>query len=332
MRAMGSKLATKQRGDRGTVMKVAAGRQFFVSFGEEARQIVPDLNWALFEPDGTWSDVAEDADLVVLAGDSYTPAFIEAAANFNGPSWAHTEDAGTDGFFYDAMHSKGTIISHSPGANAPEVAEFAVGLVLHSAKRLKQYAVLQRERRWQELELQSLSDKTALVIGLGSIGGRIALMLKAFGMRVLGIRQSEGQVRGVDRQGTQGHLDEFLLQADFVILALPGSAATKDFIAESELALMKSTATLINVARGALVNMEALKGALRTGVIYEAYLDVFPTEPWPKDDELWAFSNVFLTPHTASTSPLYLPRVGRAWLENLRRFSHGKDLLHRVSA
>ncbi len=313
-------------------MKVAAGREFFISFGEEARKIVPELRWALFEPDGTWSDVGKDADLVVLAGDSYTPAFIEAAANFIGPSWAHTEDAGTDGFFYDAMHSKGTIISHSPGANAPEVAEFAVGLVLHSAKRLKQYALLQKERRWKELELQSLSDKTALVVGLGSIGGRIALMLKAFGMRILGIRQSEGQVRGVDLQGTPGHLDEFLSQADFVILALPGSAATKDLIAESELALMKSNATLINVARGALVNMAALKEALSTGGIYEAYLDVFPTEPWPKDDDLWAFPNAFLTPHTAATSPLYLPRVGRAWLKNLRRFSNGQDLLHCVSA
>ena len=93
---------------------------------------------------------------------------------------------------------------------------------------------------------------------------------------------------------------------------------------------MKSTATLINVARGAIVDIEALKEALRTGAIRQACLDVFPTEPLPADDDLWDMPNVFITPHTASTSPLYLPRVAELWLENLRRYVRGEELLHRV--
>src|SRR5262249_36607013 len=108
----------------------------------------------------------------------------------------------------------------------------------------------------------------------------------AFGMYVLGIRRSPEVLAQVDAQGTLADLPDFLPVADFVVLALPFTEENRGLIGKSALALMKKTATLINVARGAIVDVAALKEALQTGQLRQACLDVLPTEPWPADDDL----------------------------------------------
>lgn len=311
-------------------MKVAAGRTFFDHCSARAYEIVPHLRWALFDTDCSWSESPADCDLVVLAGDAYTPAFIEAVSQLPELRWAHSEDAGTDGPFYEAMRRKGVAVTHSPGANAPEVAEFALGLMLWSAKRLGEFRDNQRTHSWKLLGLDSLSDKTVLVVGLGAIGKRIATLAKSLGMRVLGIRRSAQAVAQVDHLGTIADLPRLLPVADFLILALPLTQDTRGLIGTPELALMKPTATLINVARGAIVDVPALRAALVAGQLRQACLDVLPTEPWPTEDDLWDVPNLFLTPHNAWSSPLYLPRVAEVWLENLRRYVQGEGLLHRA--
>jgi phosphoglycerate dehydrogenase-like enzyme len=311
-------------------MKVAAGRSFFNYVNVRAHEIAPDLGWALTDAEGSWSEPPDDCDLIVLAGDAYTSAFVERVVKLSGIRWAHTEDAGTDGPFYEAMRARGVIVTHSPGANAVEVAEFAFGLLLWSAKRLGEFHEQQRTHRWKLLALESLSDKTMLIVGLGAIGSRIAALAKAFGMRVLGIRQSAGRVAGVDQQGTLADLPRFLTLADFVVLALPLTPETHGLIGKVELASMKPTATLINVARGAIVDVAALQEALAAKQIRHACLDVLPTEPWPAEDSLWDIPRLLLTPHNAWSSPLYLPRVAELWLENLRRYVRGEALLHRA--
>ena len=313
------------------LMKVAAGRSFFDHVHTEAKEVVPDLRWVLTAADGSWSESPEDCDLVVLAGDTYTSAFVETVLKLPAVRWAHTEDAGTDGRFYDTMRARGVTVTHSPGANAAEVAEFALACMLWSAKRLGDLRDNQRAHRWQLLTLDSLTDKTVLVVGLGAIGTRVAALATAFGMRVLGIRRSSATVAHIDEQGTLTDLPRFLPAADFVVFALPFTEENRGLIGKAELGLMKKTATLINVARGALVDVAALKEALQTGQLRHACLDVLPKEPWPADDELWDTPRLLLTPHNAWSSPLYLPRVARLWLENLRRYVRGEELLHRIS-
>ncbi len=311
-------------------MKVATGRAVFEHFGAAAQEIIPDLEWALIDENGSWSGAPEECDLIVWAADAYQDAFVDAVIEIPSPRWAHTEDAGIDGRFYDAMRDKGAMVTHSPGANAPEVAEFALSLLLWSAKRLGNFRDAQRAHEWTKLKLESLSDKTVLVLGLGAIGGRIAGYAKGFGMRVLGIRRSTKAAANVDRQGTLADLDDYLPEADFVIIALPFASQLKGLIGKAALARMKSTATLINVGRGALVDVPVLKQALLDGQIESACLDVLPTEPWPADDDLWDIPNVFITPHNAALSNLYLQRVGNLWIENLRRYSRGEALLNRA--
>ena len=311
-------------------MKVAAGRGFYERYGTAAQEIAPDLNWALIDADGSWSAAPEDCDLIVLAGDAYTSAFVAVTSQLSTPRWAHTEDAGTDGPFYDAMRAKQAMLTHSPGANAPEVAEFAFSFILWSAKRLGDFRDQQRAHEWQLLDLDSLSDKTIVIVGLGAIGSHIARYAKGFGMRVLGLRQSATGVEHVDQQGTLSDLHTFLPDADFVVLALPLTPQTQGLIGKAELDLMKPTATLVNIARGAIADMAAVRDALTSGQLRHVCLDVLPTEPWPQDDPLWDVPNLFFTPHNAWSSPLYLPRVAEVWLENLGRYVRGEALLHRA--
>ena len=312
-------------------MKVAAGREFFERYGAAAQEIVPDMQWALIEADGAWSQSPRDSDLIVYAADAYTNAFVEAVIQIPVPRWAHTEDAGIDGLFYDVMREKQAALTHSPGANAPEVAEVAFSFVLWSAKNLGELREHQREHRWKTLRLESLSDKTMLIVGLGAIGSRVATYGKAFGMRVLGIRRSTEAVANVDRQGTMADFSAFLPEADFLVLAIPIALEVVGLIDQRALALMKQTATLINVGRGALVDIPALKQSLQEGHLRHFCTDVLPTEPWPADDDLWDLPNVLITPHNASSSPLYLKRVGDLWIENLRRYVRGGDaMLHRA--
>ncbi len=311
-------------------MKVAAGRGFYERYGTAAQEIAPDLNWALIDADGSWSASPEDCDLIVLAGDAYTSAFVAVTSQLSTPRWAHTEDAGTDGPFYDAMRAKQAMLTHSPGANAPEVAEFAFSFILWSAKRLGDFRDQQRAHEWQLLDLDSLSDKTLVIVGLGAIGSHIARYAKGFGMRVLGLRQSATGVEHVDQQGTLSDLHAFLPDADFVVLALPLTPQTQGLIGKVELDLMKPTVTLVNIARGAIADIAAVRDALTSGQLRHACLDVLPTEPWPQDDPLWDVPNLFFTPHNAWSSPLYLPRVAEVWLENLGRYVRGEALLHRA--
>src|SRR5207244_13014184 len=108
------------------------------------------------------------------------------------------------------------------------------------------------------------------------------------------------------------------------------SEENRGLIGKSTLALMKKTATLVNVARGAIVDVAALQEALQAGRLRQACLDVLPTEPWPADDDLWDVPRLVLTPRNAWSSPLYLPRVAQLWLENLRRYVRGEELLHKI--
>jgi len=311
-------------------MHIAAGQSFVGQVDHRARILVPDLHWVVINADGSCAEPADSCDLLVLAGESYTAQFVEAVLKIPAVRWAHTEDAGTDGLFYDTMRARGVTVTHSPGTNAIEVAEFAFGQILWSAKRLGAFRDNQRAHRWQLLGLESLSDKTILVVGLGAIGQEVAKFAKAFGMRVLGIRQSPAVVANVDQQGTLADLSQLLPVADFVVLAVPLTDQTRELIGARELTCMKPTATLINVARGAVVNVQALKEALQAGTIRQACLDVLPTEPWPANDDLWDVPNLFLTPHNAWSSLMYLPRVADLWLENLQRYVNGHELLHQV--
>ena len=311
-------------------MKIAAARDFHDRVAEAAAAVCPDIEWALTDESGAWTAPPEGSEAIVYAGVAYTETFVDDMLSITPPKWAHTEDAGIDGRFYDEMRAKGVPVTHSPGANAPEVAELAFAGLMWAAKRLNEFREGQRAHRWDKLMLPGLSATTVLIVGLGAIGSRVAHYARAFGMTVHGIRRSPEPVPGVDRQGVLADFAAFLPDADFVVLAVPIADDTAGMVDRAALARMKDTAVLVNVGRGALVDVDALRDALATGGIAAAFLDVMPVEPWPAESDLWDIPNLFITPHNGSLSPLYAERVAELWLENLKRYRAGEPLLHRA--
>lgn len=171
------------------------------------------------------------------------------------------------------------------------------------------------------------------IVGLGSIGREVARLAKAFGMRVIATRRSAkliSRARYVDILLPREHQIELLSDSDFVVLTLPLTPETRRLIGEKELRAMKSTAYLINVARGGIVDEEALIHALNARWIAGAGLDVFATEPLPADSRLWELPNVIFTPHIGGATEDYVLRATKVFHENLRRYLNGKKLLNVV--
>ena len=293
-------------------MKILAGRNFYSQFGQKAMDIWPECDWVLFESDGSWSTSPYEAHLAVLIDDAYCQQFKDTILKAPDINWVHTENTGVDSPFYRELLIRDILLTRSPGANAPEVAEFVFSVILWKAKRLDTFHYQQQSGLWQRQQLQSLSDKTILVLGLGAIGSSIVRIAKSFDMNVLGIRRTNQHIDGVDKLGTLSALPEFLPQADIIVIALPLTSLTDNLIGNVEFEMMKDTVLLVNVARGRLVDINALKKYLSMKRDMYACLDVIPQEPLPEDDELWDYPNVFITPHIAWSSPLYRTRAAMA--------------------
>jgi len=166
------------------------------------------------------------------------------------------------------------------------------------------------------------------LIGLGSIGRRVARMAYATGMRVIAVREhvEKGRTEGVETVLPPAKLDELLKQSDYVVVAAPLLAETEGLINAARLAVMKPDAYLINVGRGPQVNVDDLVEALRSRRIAGAALDVFEKEPLPADSPLWGAENLLITPHTAGLTDKLWNRHYELFSENLRRYLTGQPL------
>jgi phosphoglycerate dehydrogenase-like enzyme len=275
---------------------------------------------------GRW---LREADVAVIAGDLDDRHL--AAPKLR---WIHCDHAGLNKSARPEVFEKGLLVTSSAGRSAPALAEHAMLFMLTFAYQLPRFMAAQREHRWgiegQE-RLRGLIGRTVGIVGLGNTGRELTARAKAFGMTVLGYRRSAQPVDGVDRLFAYERgdsLDDLLAASDYVVLATPLSDATHHLIGARELGLMKPTAVLVNMARGAVVDEAALIDALRARRIAGAGLDVFETEPLPPDSPLWDLPNVLITPHTTPQVP---DRTGRSLeiiCENARRYRAGERMLN----
>jgi len=184
----------------------------------------------------------------------------------------------------------------------------------------------QKDKRWQPRSYRPAKDITLGIVGLGSIGQHLAKTAAGFDLRVIGLNRSGSSCEAVEQVYTQESLSDFLANADYLVLTLPDTANTRHFINADTLAMMKSSAVLINVGRGSLVDENDLVTALQQGQIKAAVLDVFETEPLSQDSMLWEQPNAFVTPHVAAAS--FPQDVIEIFVENYARFTSNEPLLH----
>ncbi|MFN8533545.1 MAG: D-2-hydroxyacid dehydrogenase [Dehalococcoidia bacterium] len=242
--------------------------------------------------------------------------------------WIQLPWAGLDQILSIGVFERGIAVTNTKGLNARLVAEWGLAAILSLAKNLPRYVRQQQGRTWERHLPQSLADQTVGIVGMGTIGTELGRMAAALGMRVVGTRRTPPATPppGVDWLGGPDQLGQLLAEADFVVLAAPNTPETRRLIGASEIAAMKPTAYLVNLARGALVDEAALAGALRDRLIAGAALDVFETEPLPTASPLWELDNVLLTPHVSGMDDRHAENVLALFIENLERYVAGQPL------
>jgi phosphoglycerate dehydrogenase-like enzyme len=277
----------------------------------------------------------EIADAHILVGFSLRPQQFACAKKL---LWIHATAAGVHQLMFPELRSSGVVVTNASGVHSIPMAEHILGMLLAMARRFPSAVRYQAEHRWAQQEIwdeqirpRELQGQTLLFIGFGAIGREVARRVRPLGMRIWAVtRSGQGDPALADRFLPAAKLEEVLHEADYIILAAPETLQTRHMIGSRQLALMKPTAVLINVARGTLVDEAALIECLQKRSIAGAALDVTEDEPLAPESPLWTLDNVFLTPHISSISEYLWDRQTELLLDNLERWFAGKPLRNLV--
>lgn len=315
----------------------------------ELREISPRLR-VLFQPVRRPEDVSHEiwSRTEVLYTDQILPT-PEQAANLR---WLQCHFAGIESLLDSPLlQKKDLMVTTLSGAAAPQMAEFAITMMLTLGHRLPEMAQAQAKAdwpkdRWERFSPVELRGSTVGIVGYGSIGRETARLARAFGANVLAVKRDvmhpEDTGYHLPGLGDPGGdlfnrlyppqaLRSMLNACDFVVVTLPLTAETRNIIGAAELAAMKPSAYLIHLARGAVIDPAALLSTLQERRIAGAALDVFPEEPLPANSPLWRLPNVIITPHMAGVSPHYNERAIQLFADNLKRYLSGAPLLNRYN-
>jgi phosphoglycerate dehydrogenase-like enzyme len=245
--------------------------------------------------------------------------------------WIQMASAGVDGVLFPELVASDVVVTNARGVFDDAIAEWALGAMLSFATGIVRSLVDQRDHRWDDdRRTHRLAGSRLLVVGPGPIGRATARLARGAGMEVeaVGTRPRRDDVMG-PVAGPEGFHDA-LARADFVLDALPLTAATRHRFDAAAFSAMRPGARFLNVGRGATVDEPALVDALAEGTIAGAALDVFEREPLPAESPLWAMPNVIVSPHVCGDYEGWEAEVGRVFVDNLGRFVRGEPLRNRV--
>jgi len=265
--------------------------------------------------------------------------------------WVQFYSAGVDSIINCPLVQTPVIFTSASGVHAINMAEYVFTVTLawfHQFPRLLEW---QQRGQWPTSSERSslfvpgeLRGKTIGIVGYGSVGRQVARLANAFGIRVLAMQRGTdhrdhgflfpgvGDPEGTlpNRYYTPDQLLSMLSESDIVVITVPLTSRTRDLFDTTAFQAMKSTAFLVNIARGEVCNETALVRALEEKQIAGAALDVFHQEPLPPDHPLWHLPNVFISPHSAGLTPQYDERAATIFEENLRRYLAGEPLYNVV--
>lgn len=300
-------------------------------YASDLRPKFPDLTFICAE---TYDDAAahlDSADVLVATGVGLTPEIVTTMDRLR---WIHCIISGTDQFAAARAARPDVLVTSTKGIHGTQMAEMAILHMLALSRQVVQLEANRRLHLWEAPEQRVLEGKVAVIVGLGAAGRRLAQVCQAFDMTVVGVSRSTESVGGFDRIVPRQALPEVAREADFIVLVVPSSAETRHLVGRGVLDAMKPSAFLVNLARGGVVDEEALIETLRSGGIAGAGLDVTAGEPPADDSPLWSLDSVFLTPHLAGRSDRYTERALVILESNLRSLvdDRREDLINVVSA
>lgn len=293
------------------------------------------------------SDEQALAEIVEAEGffGKITPELLAASTQLR---WVQSPTASLEHYLFPELIEHPCQLSNMRGLFSDVIADHVMGYVLMFARNFHRYLRQQMQSQWAPVGNEQmteqpfmagpssvtavdsahihLSDATVGVVGAGFIGREICQRAVAFGMRVLAVDPITKTIPGiVEEVWPTERLDDLLGESDFVVIAAPHTPETEKLFGTAQFERMKSSAFLINIGRGVIVDLAALTDALRNGLIAGAGLDVYEVEPLPEDHPLWQMENAILTPHIAAASPRIAERHLETLLENVGRFSRGEE-------
>lgn len=287
------------------------------------KEAIPDVEVRVASSVGEAMELIEDVD---AAFGDIAPELFERARNLK---WIAAPAAGPRaGYYHKALIESDVVVTNTRGIYNDHISAHIMAFVLAFARGLHVYIPQQLKRQWKPgYETIHLPDSTAVVIGIGGIGGETARLCAEFGMTVIGVDPRVPRPpRGVAELVRPEELDQALPRGDFVIATVPETPETTRMFNARRFRLMKRSAFFINIGRGATVVLDDLVAALRQGHIAGAGLDVFQIEPLPQDHPLWTMPNVLITPHVAGNGPYLQDRRTELFIDNCIRFNEGRPL------
>jgi phosphoglycerate dehydrogenase-like enzyme len=302
-----------------------------------------DVVGALTSSDGDGPPRASDEavrlvrDAEVYFGFGVTPDLLQAAAKLR---WVHSAAAGVGNVLNTGMKDNDVLLTNSAGLHGPPIGEFVVAGVLHFMRGLDVAVAQQRRGEWDksffvaaDSPVREVADARVLVLGAGGLGSEAARRLSALGAICVGLRRRPGQglAPGFAEMYGMDALDTELPKADVLVITAPLTPETKGIMTRERLQRLPQRAILVNVARGALVDEDALADLLDAGQLRGAVLDVFREEPLPRSSRFWQLPNALVVPHVSPVSPgKFWPRQLELFLDNWRRYVAGEPLRNLV--
>ena len=287
------------------------------------RELVPDIEIESCPSVEEAMDVIADAD---AAFGNVIPELFERAARLR---WVQSPRvAPKAGYYHRALIDSDVVVTNMRGIFSDRIGPHIMAFLLAFSRGLHVYLPRQLRREWnKDAPTVYLPEATAVIVGVGGIGAEAARLCSQFGITVLGVdaRVTEPPP-GVSELYGPDRLHEVLPRADFLVVTVPETPETIGMFAAPVFRLMKSTAYLINIGRGATVVLDDLVAALRAGEIAGAGLDVYETEPLPPDHPLWTTPGVLMTPHMAASGPYVEERRAEIFMDNCVRFNEGREL------
>ena len=292
-------------------------------------------------------------DVSIIAGDSaeaFEGTAVDASVllNWSGPIvlfkkvfaicpnllWVHSRSVGLERTLFPELKESSVPLTNGAGVFSASLGEFALGAILYFAKDFRRMIRNQMAGVWEAFDVSWVSGHTVGIIGYGDIGRAIAERARALGMTVLAVRRHAPRLQTADPLVAQTYTPErrlaMISRCDYVVVAAPLTSETRGMLGDAEFAAMRPTAVVINVGRGPVINEEAMVGALSSGRIRGAALDVFDHEPLPAGHPFYKLENVLLSPHCADHTPDWLDNAMQFFIEQYERFRKGEALLNVV--
>ncbi len=251
--------------------------------------------------------------------------------------WIHFGVAGVEKSLFPQILKSKTILTNCSGIHTRPVSEFIMACILYYCKRFDQCQNFKSTQEWKQWEVArtmvQLKNKTLGIIGYGAIGKATAKIAKQFGINIIATRRLQKTITKntiVDQLLPLSDIATLYKESDFIAITCPLTPLTRNMVSHQEFQLMKSDAYIINIARGAIINEEALIDALKKNIIGGAALDVFNTEPLAKGHPFFDLDNIFLSPHISGNFPEYQTDMIHQFIEQLNRFLDGKALKNRI--